>query len=188
MTAARQVYERILDMDPWHVQTVCNYAALLHNEEEYDRAEAMYQRARNLNPSDSETLTNYGVLLYEHRKDRAGAENMYRRALRCDCCLRVRHVHQEWCSMTRVQTLYRVLELYNLTDGRKCEGYEDDSDSDDGDGKERKDAETKIVTPAWALVSAYNTPLCLSTYAASFVSWLEPELRWRGLYFAKASS
>ncbi len=143
LTAAEHAYQRILEIDPLHLQTLCNYGALLHNQDDSENAEIMYQRALNLSPADSDILTNYGALLYEFRNDIKGAESMYRRALRCNCCVRVRHVHQDWCSLCRIETLYRALQLFNLSDGLRCEGYVQE---------EGNKQETDYLTSSWALV------------------------------------
>jgi Tfp pilus assembly protein PilF len=56
------MYKRALDIDPGHVNILCNYGVLLRNKGDLDGAEAMYKR---------------GLVLYVHTPTYAAAIHLY---------------------------------------------------------------------------------------------------------------
>jgi len=80
---ARDVYRRVLELDPEHFDARVNLGRLLHEAGEYTAAEANYRLALRLRPDDATAAFNLGVALEDLRRPRE-ALRAYERAVTAD--------------------------------------------------------------------------------------------------------
>jgi hypothetical protein len=83
LAAATQVYERLLELAPEHVEAHINLGRLLHEAGALERAEHHYRRGLDVAPADAIAWFNLGVLL-DDRELPAAAIEAYRAALGAD--------------------------------------------------------------------------------------------------------
>ena len=71
------MYERAVEADPDHANSLGDYALFLHYaRRDYDRAEEMYERAIAADPNHAYSLGNYALFLETVRHDHDRAEEM----------------------------------------------------------------------------------------------------------------
>mmetsp|Transcript_98086 Transcript_98086/g.143604 ORF Transcript_98086/g.143604 Transcript_98086/m.143604 type:complete len:94 (+) Transcript_98086:152-433(+) len=84
------MYQRALSSDPHHVDTLCNYGALLKTVHgEYETAQQMYEAALHVDAHHVDTLCNYALLCRDAFQDKTRASALIQRA----CAIAP---HDEW--------------------------------------------------------------------------------------------
>ena len=79
------MYDRAIDADPNHANTLGNYANFLTDvRHDHDRAQAMYDRAIDADPNHANTLGAYAIFLGTVRREYDRAQEMYERAIDAD--------------------------------------------------------------------------------------------------------
>jgi len=80
LQGAELLYIRALKVDPHHVPTMFNFAAILHTSDRTAEAERLYRRILEGQPNHINALSNLGALLWD-RRDSDEAEAILRRAI-----------------------------------------------------------------------------------------------------------
>lgn len=115
---AREVYQRVLDLDPNHVDAHVNRGRLLHEAGELRQAESHYRAALELEPEDATAAYNLGVLL-EDRGRRHEALKAYETAIAADADCADAHYNLAYLyeELGRPQDAVKHLQIYRrLTD------------------------------------------------------------------------
>ena len=68
LDAARIQYEKALEINPSHVDSLCNYGCLLYRLKKMDEAEEAYKKALILDSRNVDAHCGYGILLYKQGK------------------------------------------------------------------------------------------------------------------------
>ncbi|WP_158089521.1 tetratricopeptide repeat protein [Magnetofaba australis] len=85
MDRALEMFERAIDADPNHANTLGNFALFLKNvRKDMDRAQEMYERAIATDPSHADILDSYAIFLTNVRQDFPRALELYDRAIELD--------------------------------------------------------------------------------------------------------
>jgi len=80
---AVRAYERVLELEPGHVDAHVNLGRLLHEAQDLGGAERHYRAALDADPADATAAFNLGVVLEDQQRDRE-AVRAYRRAIDAD--------------------------------------------------------------------------------------------------------
>lgn len=82
---AEQMFDRALEIDPSHPNTLSNYATFISTvRNEDDRAEEFYERTLAEDPEYAHALTNYAAFRWRKRKDPDRAQELYEQAIAAD--------------------------------------------------------------------------------------------------------
>lgn len=109
---AAELYEKALECNSRHTDTLCNYGFLLlcSYTRDVDKASTLLRRCLEEDSTHVDALCNYGLLMHNVHKDAAGAEGMYRRAL----AQNVKHVQSLYNLANLMREVNRIPEAMDL--------------------------------------------------------------------------